>query len=575
MAADLSPAAALLYRTGAPRDYPLSGSEASIGYEGGNAIRVAIEGVSRRHARITYDGNDYFLEDAGSSNGTFLNGIPVVQKERLRHLDIVGLGRRTELVFVRKAVGVGRTRRRGIVGVWLLTLDGSDAGERREIPRGLVTMGRAPSNNVVVRSELVSKAHARIERLGIELILTDLQSANGTFVNGKPVTTRTLEDGDEINLGKARTFRVQIQEGEIETYEINPSRTIDTTGGLPTDWKTRLEWSPEELAAFEWAREGAQGKAAPPAKKAEPEKKAEPAKKKEEPKGKEPPAAAGEKTAEKQSPKPPAAPAGQAAAEKPSPGGYRGAGKAAQPASEQEARGSAPQAAPPEPAPPPSAPVPPPSEASGKASESSPVPPAPAPAPTAASPAPEASPPASARSGVETRGVGSSASEAGPAPPPAPAAPPRPETRPAAIPAHPASPPPPAAQPPSGRGEQTVAVRLPPPVPAPLVSVGTGEPRLYLDGKLQSFSFAAGDYDIGRVPQCNVKLESPQISRRHAVLHVTASEILIEDLKSANGTFVNGKRVTDRQTLKDADELRFGDLRFQVRVTASKDLPQA
>jgi len=570
MAADLSPAAALLYRTGAPRDYPLSGSEATIGYESSNAIRVAIEGVSRRHAKITYEGIDYFLEDAGSSNGTFLNGIAVVHKERLRHLDIVGLGRRTELVFVRKAVGVGRTRRRGIVGVSLVTLDGPDAGERREVPRGLVTMGRAPANNVVVRSELVSKAHARIERLGIELILTDLQSANGTFVNGKPVTARTLEDGDEINLGKARTFRVEIREGEIETYEINPSRTIDSTGGLPTDWKTRLEWSPEELAAFEWAREGAQ------AKVAQPEKKAEPAKKKEEPKGKEPPAAAPEK-AQVPAPKPPAAPAGAAAAEKPSPGGYRGAGKAAQPVSPPQAQESAPQAAAPKPAPGPSAPAPAAPEASAKESDSSPIPAAAseqAPAPKAAPAVAEAPPPASGRSGAETQGVGSSASEASPAVA-APVAAARPETRPAAIPAPPASPPPAAHPPASGRGEQTIAVRLPPPVPAPLVSLGTGESRLLLDGKLQSFSFADGDYDIGRVPQCAVKLESPQISRRHAVLHVTPDEIVIEDLKSANGTFVNGKRVTDRQTLKDADELRFGDLRFQVRVPASKDLPQA
>ncbi len=582
MAADLNgAAAALLYRTGTPKDYPLWGTEASVGYDSGNPVRVAIEGVSRRHAKITYDGQDYFIEDAGSSNGTFLNGIPVVRRERLRHLDIVGLGRRTELVFVRKAVGARRTRRRGIVQVWLQTVDGPDAGERREIPRGLITMGRAPSNNVVVRSELVSKAHARIERLGVELILTDLQSANGTFVNGKAITTRTLEDGDEINLGKARTFRVQVQQGEIETHEINAAPSIDSTGaGLPTDWKTRLEWSPEELAAFEWARsEGAQAAA-------------EPEKAKEDGKGKA--AAAGPSRA-KAAGKP--APEGQARAgqepapQKPpaKPAAKPAAGAAQKPAEKPPEK---PGLKPPErsipkpaekPAPKPSEPEP---ALAPEAKVGEAAPAAPAPSPPNVQPPSPLPAPAVSRSGVETPGVGSKAPglEAPAAVPAVPGAPPaapapaapspaRPVTRSAAV----LPPPRPSASAPpiSGRSEQTIQVRLPPPVPAPLVAVGTGEPRVFLDGKLHSFSFAAGDHDVGRVAECAVRLESPQISRRHAVLHVTADEVLIEDLKSANGTFVNGKRVTDRHTLDDGDELRFGDLRFQVRVKSDKGLPQA
>ena len=75
-----------------------------MGYDRGNDVAVPFEGVSRRHARIAFDGKDYWIEDAGSANGTYLNAVRLVQKERLKHLDVVTLGRRADLIFVRRAV---------------------------------------------------------------------------------------------------------------------------------------------------------------------------------------------------------------------------------------------------------------------------------------------------------------------------------------------------------------------------------------------------------------------------------------------------------------------------------------
>ncbi len=553
MASDLSSAAALLYRSGTPKDYPFSGAEVSVGYDSGNQVRVSIEGVSRRHARITFDGQDYWIEDAGSSNGTFLNGVPVLRRERLRHLDVVGLGRRSELIFVRKAVGTRRTRRRGILSASLQAIDGADAGERREIPRGLITLGRAPSNNVVVRSELVSKAHARIERLGLELILTDLQSANGTLVNGKPVTTRALEDGDEISLGKARTFRVQIEVGEIETSEIQAAPTIDSTGGLPTEWKTRLEWTPEEMAVFEKAR----GVAAPPKVEAplkggKPSPKAKPAAGKAEPKASPAPAKSDMKVKVKAREEGKAAPPGKTPPAAAGPEAKSGV----------EEKKAAPSAAIGE-APAGKAPSAPPASSAPERPDAA--------QPAKSAPPPQAKPlpaPSTPPAGPDPGAVPSKPAQ----PPPSPApekerpGPPVPAASAAARPV-PAA----ASQSASGRSEQTIAVRRPPPPsPAPAVpasqAVAAADSRVVLEGRVLRFALAVGDHDVGRVPQCAIHLESPQISRRHAVVHVTPVGIMVEDLKSANGTFVNGKRVTDRQTLGDGDELRFGDLAFRVRV---------
>ena len=70
-----------------------------IGAAADNDFRVAVPGVSRHHARIQRDGDAYWLEDAGSTNGTFLNGLRVA-RERLRHLDVITLGRDVDLITV-------------------------------------------------------------------------------------------------------------------------------------------------------------------------------------------------------------------------------------------------------------------------------------------------------------------------------------------------------------------------------------------------------------------------------------------------------------------------------------------
>ena len=65
--------------------------------------------------------------------------------------------------------------------------DGAEAGTVVEIPKGELTVGRAPSCNVVIASGLISKVHARLQRTANQVVLQDLQSINGTFVNGARV----------------------------------------------------------------------------------------------------------------------------------------------------------------------------------------------------------------------------------------------------------------------------------------------------------------------------------------------------------------------------------------------------
>ena len=66
----------------------------------------------------------------------------------------------------------------------------------------------------------------------------------------------------------------------------------------------------------------------------------------------------------------------------------------------------------------------------------------------------------------------------------------------------------------------------------------------------------AGKLYLGRSPECELAISDPAVSRRHARLWVSASQIVIEDLGSQNGVYVNGTRIQGPSELKAGDRLR-------------------
>jgi uncharacterized RDD family membrane protein YckC len=80
------------------------------------------------------------------------------------------------------------------------------SSSRREIPlsRTLMSIGRDPSNDVVLPDAMVSRRHAVIECRGSHYYLRDCNSSNGSLVNGDRVSERGLRDGDLVAIGTAR-----------------------------------------------------------------------------------------------------------------------------------------------------------------------------------------------------------------------------------------------------------------------------------------------------------------------------------------------------------------------------------
>jgi predicted component of type VI protein secretion system len=65
-----------------------------------------------------------------------------------------------------------------------------------------VTIGREDDNSIRLNDERVSRFHAKIQENGGSLILTDLESTNGTRVNGHPVQMRVVQIGDQVSIGR-------------------------------------------------------------------------------------------------------------------------------------------------------------------------------------------------------------------------------------------------------------------------------------------------------------------------------------------------------------------------------------
>jgi predicted component of type VI protein secretion system len=79
--------------------FPLEGDQLNIGRDSTNEVTINDAEISRRHARLTFQGGKYVLEDLGSTNGTFVNGQRLAGPRVLKAGEVVSFGEQIVLVF--------------------------------------------------------------------------------------------------------------------------------------------------------------------------------------------------------------------------------------------------------------------------------------------------------------------------------------------------------------------------------------------------------------------------------------------------------------------------------------------
>ena len=97
-----------------------------------------------------------------------------------------------------------------------VVIRGPNAGARFLLDRPVTTIGRHPDSDIFLHDVTVSRRHAEIRAVGGELILVDLGSLNGTYVNGaRSEDERPLQRGDEVQVGRFKLLYLAGPEPDV------------------------------------------------------------------------------------------------------------------------------------------------------------------------------------------------------------------------------------------------------------------------------------------------------------------------------------------------------------------------
>ena len=85
------------------------------------------------------------------------------------------------------------------------------------------------------------------------------------------------------------------------------------------------------------------------------------------------------------------------------------------------------------------------------------------------------------------------------------------------------------------------------------------------DGRRGVFALAPGVTLIGRKTDCHIRIPLAEVSRLHAEIHIDEDGPMVKDLGTANGTFLNNRRITE-EDLEAGDQLMVGPVVFTVQI---------
>ncbi len=164
--------------------------------------------VSRRHAEVRRTAQGFLLKDLGSTNGTMVAGVKVTEKLLSNGMEMVFGAVKVKAELPAPS---GATRVRTKVRPQLPRL--LDAkGKAVDLKKEVTLVGREKGCDLVLGVESVSARHAELRVTPQGLLVRDLGSTNGTFVNGKKVKEALLKNGDEVAFDVVK-FKVSLPGG--------------------------------------------------------------------------------------------------------------------------------------------------------------------------------------------------------------------------------------------------------------------------------------------------------------------------------------------------------------------------
>jgi ABC transport system ATP-binding/permease protein len=201
------------------KDRALSPGSYRVGNNPQSDIVISGSRVSWDHAILQTHDTAWFIDDCGSADGTFVDGLKISRCEITRDCT-VRFGGTADAPVMSCSPSRPTIPGRPVNG------SPSRADSRVTaivpVPAGTLRIGRASDNDVVLADLSVSRHHAELRNLGGRYQIVDLSSHNGTFLNGSQIAGRAqVTERDVIGIGRA-TFRLvggelqeSVDEGDV------------------------------------------------------------------------------------------------------------------------------------------------------------------------------------------------------------------------------------------------------------------------------------------------------------------------------------------------------------------------
>lgn len=212
----------------------LVGPKMKVGAGKDNEVVLTGDGVADLHAELYVEGDNVAVAPVGG-NPCLVNGQAISAKTALKVGDEVTVGSREFLIVPPKqgtkaavpreaAEDANATVMRKVAKVepagkgtgWMLQATHQSLGNKRYPVNGKVVVGRAQECELSFSYDRLSRRHAELKIVSGALHVKDLESSNGTFVNGKRVDSVRLQPGDTLSFDKLSFTVVGPSDGETK-----------------------------------------------------------------------------------------------------------------------------------------------------------------------------------------------------------------------------------------------------------------------------------------------------------------------------------------------------------------------
>ncbi len=225
----------------------------TIGKNKTNSLVIDAPSISDKHAEIVQQNRKMLIRDLGAEKGIFINGVRVIGEHPLSPGNIIKLGDVELEIVDPKHVSAPPAEEEA---EWKLLATASWMNGQTFEVRGSMVLGRDSACDIAIPVEHLSRRHAELSVQGARLVVKDLDSSNGTFVNGERVEEATLKPGDKLKFDVI-TFTVQGPDHD-------PNKTIIRQA---VDFKKEVQEELRKRAELE-AKKAAEAAKAPPVAKA-------------------------------------------------------------------------------------------------------------------------------------------------------------------------------------------------------------------------------------------------------------------------------------------------------------------